>query len=105
MKIWQNTTWMINLHASEIEPKTRKQKAEGNVVIQQAKKKITRLQEELETCQQQRNQQKIVASPGLHEPKHCKPWTEYSPQYKRLQKWEIASKVTTALEFTKNVFF
>jgi len=26
MKIWQHTTWTINLHASEIEPNTRKQR-------------------------------------------------------------------------------
>ena len=44
---------------------------------------------------------KIVAS---HEPKHHKPWNEYSSQYKRQQEWQIASKMTTALEFTKHTF-
>ena len=37
--------------------------------------------------------------------KHNKSWSEYTAQYKRKQKKQIASKVSTALKFTDNTFF
>ena len=48
---------------------------------------------------------KLVASLGPHEPKHHKPWSEYSAQYQRQQKRKLASDISTALRFTTDTFF
>ena len=51
------------------------------------------------------DKQNLVASFGPHVSKHHKSWTEYSAQYQRQQKRQIASDMSTALEFTKDTFF
>ena len=78
---------------------------------------MAQLQEDLESCQQtlkattlqlnkaEETNKKLVASFRPHVSKHHKSWTEYSAQYQRQQKRQIASDVSTALEFTKDTFF
>ena len=116
IKTWKETKWTLNLHPTEIVPKTRKRKAQ-NVFVQSQVKKMAQLQEDFESCQQtlkatslqlkkaEETNKKLVASFGPHVSKHHQSWTEYSAQYQRQQKRQIASDMSTALEFTKYTFF
>ena len=47
----------------------------------------------------------FVTSLGPKVTKHNKSWSEYSAQYKRQQKKQIASDVCTALKFTEKTHF
>lgn len=113
---WKEITWSLVLHPNEIMPKTKKRKAE-NVFVQSQVKKIARLQENLENCQQslkaanmklqkvEEKHKQFVTSLGPKVTKHNKSWSEYSAQYKRQQKKQIACDVCTALKFTENIHF
>ena len=112
---WKETNWTINLNESEIVPKSRKRKAE-NVFIQSQIKKIAVLKGNLEDCQQSlkaahkqikkaEESSKSLSQSLNHISKHNKSWSEYSAQYQRKQKRQIASDVCTALKFTENGFY
>ena len=91
---WKVTKWTINLHSNEIVPEIRKRKTE-NVFVQSQAKRIVQLEEDLESSRQtlkattlqlqrvENTNKQLVASLGPHEPKHHKPWNEYSAQYQR----------------------
>ena len=78
---WKMTKWTINLHSTEIVPKTRKRKTE-NVFVQSQAKRIAQLKENLDSSRQalkaanlqlqrmENANKKLVASLGPHEPKH-----------------------------------
>ena len=113
---WKETTWSLELHPNEIIPKTKKRKAE-NIFVQSQVKKTARLQQNLENCQQslkaanmklqkvEEKHKQFVTSLGPKVTKHNKSWSEYSAQYKRQQKKQIASDVCTALKFTEKTHF
>ena len=113
---WKETTWSLELHPNEIIPKTKKRKAE-TIFVQSQVKKIARLQQNLENCQQslkaanmklqkvEEKHKQFVTSLGPKVTKHNKSWSEYSAQYKRQQKKQIASDVCTALKFTEKTHF
>ena len=113
---WKETNWTVHLNHSEIVPKSKKRKAE-NVLIQSQVKKIAVLKETLEGCQQslkaahkqikktEESSKNLSLSLTHNTSKHNKSWSEYSAQYQRKQKRQIASDVCTALKFTENGFF
>ena len=116
IETWKGTTWTIDLKQNEIVPKSRKRKAE-NVLVQNQVKKIALLKEDLEKYQQllkdanvqlkkaEEATARLTSSltPSVSKPN--KSWSEYSAQYKRKQKKQIANKVSTTLKFTDNTFF
>ena len=80
-------------------------------------KKIARLQENLQNCQQslkaantklqkvEEEHKQLATSLGPKVTKHNKSWSQYSAQYKSQQRRQIASDVCTALKFTENIHF
>lgn len=113
---WKETNWSLILQQNEIVSKTKKRKAE-NVFVQAQVKKIARLQENLENCQQslkaantklekvEKECKQLATSLGPKVTKHNKSWSQYSAQYKSQQKRQIASDVCTALKFTEKTHF
>ena len=113
---WKETKWTIHLNENEIVPKSKKRRAE-NVFVQSQVKKIALLKENLESCQRslkaahkqiqqtEESSKRLSMSLSQNIPKHNKSWCEYSAQYQRTQKKQIASDVCTALKFTENDFF
>ena len=113
---WKETTWSLVLEPNEIIPRSKKRKAE-NIFVQTQVKKTARLQENLKSCQQslkdaniklqkaQEKHQQLITSLGPKVTKHNKSWSQYSAQYKRQQKKQLANDVCTALKFTEKTHF
>ena len=113
---WKETNWSLVLQPNEIVPRSKKRKAE-HVFVQDQVKKIAQLQDNLENCQQslkaaniklhkvEEKHKQLATSLNSKVTKHHKSWSQYSAQYKRQQKKQIASNVCTALKFTENTHF
>jgi len=110
---WQTTVWTINLHKDEFVPKSRKRKAE-NVFVQSQVKKIALLKEEVKSYEEklkvankqiksarETNKRLSRKSGNMHN----KSWSEYSAQYKRKQKKQVATDICAALTFTENTSY
>ena len=113
IETWKGTTWTIDMKENEIVPNSKKRKAE-NVLVHNQVKRIAQMKADLEAYQKllkDANAQLTkaeettarITSPRVV--KHNKSWSEYTAQYKRKQKKQIANKVSTALKFTDNTFF
>lgn len=113
---WKETKWTMDLNESEIVPRSKKRRAENVFVLSQVKR-IALLKENLESSQQslkdahkqiqktEESNKRLSMSISQNVTKHNKSWCEYSSQYQRKQKKQIASDVCTALKFTENGFF
>jgi len=110
---WKATTWTIDLYQGEFVPMSKKRKAE-NVLVQSQVKKIALLKEELKRNEEalkvanieikkvQESNKRLSKKPVTM---HNKSWSQYSAQYKRKQKKQVATDVCAALSFTKNTYY
>ena len=110
---WKLTTWTVELHQGEFVSRCKKPKAE-NVLVQSQVKKIALLKEKFKSCEESLKTTSIKLKQVQEANKrlsrksnlmHKKSWSEYSAQYKRRQKKQIATGVREALSFTQNTFY